>query len=267
MQSFSPDTHNKQPIHYDDVILGAMASKITSLTIVYSTVYSGADQSKHQSSASLAFVWGISPGTGEFPAQMASNKEIFPFDDVIMILPIWARYGVFIVNSMTEFFFYLCHNVSCIDSNIIICLTLLGPYNETRVKQYADYWILYIYIYVAMTLFSVNPFFRFLNAVILGFVLLTLTVIPRGSRQLNFVQIYGFSSHDDVIKRKHFPHYWPFVRGIHRWPVNSPHKGRWRGALMFSVICAWFNGWVNTREAGDLRRHRSHCDVTLMESF
>ena len=53
--------------------MGAMASQITSLTIVYSTVYSGADQSKHQSSASLAFVWGIVPG--EFPAQMASSAE------------------------------------------------------------------------------------------------------------------------------------------------------------------------------------------------
>ena len=39
--------------------------------------------------------------------------------------------------------------------------------------------------------------------------------------------------HDDVIKWKHFPRYWPFVRGIHRSPVNSPHKGQWRGALMF----------------------------------
>ena len=46
-------------IHYDDVRMGAIASQITSLTIVYSTVYSGADQSKHQNSASLAFVWGI----------------------------------------------------------------------------------------------------------------------------------------------------------------------------------------------------------------
>ena len=54
--------------------MGAMASQITSLTIVYSTVYSGADQWKHQSSASLAFA-GNSPGTGEFPAQMASNAE------------------------------------------------------------------------------------------------------------------------------------------------------------------------------------------------
>ena len=44
---------------------------------------------------------------------------------------------------------------------------------------------------------------------------------------------------DDVIKWKYFPRYWPFVRGIHRSPVNSPHKGQWRGALRFSMICAW----------------------------
>ena len=47
-------------------------------------------------------------------------------------------------------------------------------------------------------------------------------------------------------------------------PVNSPHKGQWRGALMFSLICTWINGWVNNREAGDLRRYRNHYDVILM---
>ena len=66
---------------------------------------------------------------------------------------------------------------------------------------------------------------------------------------------------------KHFPRYWPFVRGIQQWPVNSPHKGRWRGALMFSLICAWTNDWANNREAGDLRRHRAHHDVTVMVPF
>ena len=50
--------------------------------------------------------------------------------------------------------------------------------------------------------------------------------------------------HDDVIKWKHFLRYWSFVRGIHRLPVNSPHKGQWCGTLMFSLICAWINGWV-----------------------
>ena len=47
-------------------------------------------------------------------------------------------------------------------------------------------------------------------------------------------------------------------------PVNSPHKGQWRGALMFSLICIWINGWVNSREAGDLRCYRTHYDVTVM---
>ena len=72
------------------------------------------------------------------------------------------------------------------------------------------------------------------------------------------------SSHDDVIKWKRFPRYWPFVRGIHRSPVNSPHKGQWRRALMFSLICVWINGWVNNGDAGDLRRYRAHYDVTVM---
>ena len=71
--------------------------------------------------------------------------------------------------------------------------------------------------------------------------------------------------HDDVIKWKHFPRYWPFVRGIHRFPVNSPHKGQWGGALMFSLICAWTNRWVNNREAGDLRRHQARYDVSVMK--
>ena len=47
-------------------------------------------------------------------------------------------------------------------------------------------------------------------------------------------------------------------------PSNSPHEGQWHGALMFCLICAWINGWVNNREAGDLRRHRAHYDVTVM---
>ena len=53
--------------------------------------------------------------------------------------------------------------------------------------------------------------------------------------------------------------------GIHRSPVNSLHKGQWRGALTFSLICAGINRWVNNREAGDLRRHRAHYDVILMK--
>ena len=61
-----------------------------------------------------------------------------------------------------------------------------------------------------------------------------------------------------------FPRYWLFGGGIHRPPVDSRHKGQWRGALMFSLICAWTNVWANNRDAGDLTRHRAHYDVTVM---
>ena len=88
-------------------------------------------------------------------------------------------------------------------------------------------------------------------------------------------------AHNDVMARKRFPHHETFVAwwrhqmeifsalltlcvGIHRSPVNSPHVGQSRGALMFSLICAWINGWVNNREAGDLRRYRTHYDVIVM---
>ena len=86
-------------------------------------------------------------------------------------------------------------------------------------------------------------------------------------RELISQQMKWNTDHGDVIKWKHFPRYWPFVRGIHRSPVNSPHKCQWRGALMFALVCAWINGWVNNREAGDLRRHRAHYDVTVREIF
>ena len=70
--------------------------------------------------------------------------------------------------------------------------------------------------------------------------------------------------HYDVIKWKHFPRYSPFVRGIHRSPVNSPHKDQWRGVLTFSLIFDSINSWVNNSEAGDLRRHRGHYYVIVM---
>ena len=90
-----------------------------------------------------------------------------------------------------------------------------------------------------------------------------------GAVAISRVEIYSFYVviHDDIIKWRHFPRYWPFVRGIRRSPVNSPHKGQRRGALMFSLICAWINSWVNNREAGELRRHRAHYDVIAMIFF
>ena len=73
-------------LHYNDVIMSAMASQTTSLTIVYSTVYSGVDQRKHQSSASLAFVRGIHRWPVNSPHKGPVSRKMFPFDDVIMIM-------------------------------------------------------------------------------------------------------------------------------------------------------------------------------------
>ena len=85
--------------HYGGVIMGAIASQITSLTIVYSTVYSDADQRKHQGSASLAFVWGIHRGPVNSPHKWPVSRKMFPFVDVIMnafINGIWSTlYQVF----------------------------------------------------------------------------------------------------------------------------------------------------------------------------
>ena len=70
--------------------------------------------------------------------------------------------------------------------------------------------------------------------------------------------------HDEVSKWKQFLSYWPFVRAIRQLPVDFPHKDHWRGALVFSRICAWTNGWANSRDALDLGHHGAHCDVTIM---
>ena len=69
---------------------------------------------------------------------------------------------------------------------------------------------------------------------------------------------------DDVVKWEHFPHYRPFVQGIHQSQVDSPHKGQWCRALIFSLIYAWTNGCANNGAAGDLRCHHAHFEFTVM---
>ena len=91
--------------YYNDVIMNAIASQITSLTIVYSVVYSGADQRKHQSSAPLALVWGIHRWPVNSPHKWPVTRKMCPFDDVgddwedsairhMVLVPssIWARH-------------------------------------------------------------------------------------------------------------------------------------------------------------------------------
>ena len=70
--------------------------------------------------------------------------------------------------------------------------------------------------------------------------------------------------HDDVIKWKHFPRNWPFVRGIHR---SIPRTKASDAELWCFLICVWINDWVNNREAGDLRRYRGHYDVIVMKYY
>ena len=77
--------------HYGDVIMGTVASQITSLTFVYSAVYSGADLRKHQSSASLVFLRGIHRGPVNSPHKWPVTRKMFPFHDVIMQMVLLAR--------------------------------------------------------------------------------------------------------------------------------------------------------------------------------
>ena len=89
--------------------------------------------------------------------------------------------------------------------------------------------------------------------------------VPNHS-QLKYMCSRTFDSqvHDDVIQWKHFSRYWPFLRRIHQSPVDCPHKGQWRGAMIVSLICALKNNWANNRDAGDLRHRRAHYDVTVI---
>ena len=149
--------------HYDDVIINAIASRITSVATVYLIVYSRADRRKHQSSASLAFVRGIHRISVNSPHKRPVTRKMVPFDDVIMLISVPSPRG---------------------------SLTL-------QTKGAISWW--------------------------------------------RHQMLTGWFS-----------------------PVDSPHKDQWRGALMFTLMCAWKSGRANSRDAGDLRRNGAHCDVIVM---
>ena len=94
------------PRHYGDAIMGAISSQITSLTIVYSTVYSDADQRKHQSSASLAFVWPVNS-----PHKWPVTRKMFPFDDVIIQNAYLVVYGFKIFCEISKGTFEISHKI------------------------------------------------------------------------------------------------------------------------------------------------------------
>ena len=102
--------------------------------------------------------------------------------------------------------------------------------------------------------------------IIIIIIIITIIIIIIIAITIITLSLSSLPSKKDVTKWKPFPRYWPFVLGIHRSLVNSLHKNQWRGALVFSLICAWTNGWVNNRGPGDLRRHRAHYDVTVMST-
>ena len=119
---YSPCFAWLQIFHYSDVVMGAMASLITSLTSVYSTVHPGADQSKHQSPASLAFVRGIHRRPVNSPHKWPVTRKMFPFDDVIMLWVdvtsvVWLRhlYGFLLPYSFHFHYIYELHSTSLSD--------------------------------------------------------------------------------------------------------------------------------------------------------
>ena len=116
-------------IHYNDVIMSVMASQVTSLIIVYSTVYSGADQRKHESSMSLAFVRGIHWWPVNSPHKGPVKRKTFPFDDVIMYAILDCaihRPGTFPLDSLS------CRKCGC-DCRFVNFKTKLGNW-------YLGYW-------------------------------------------------------------------------------------------------------------------------------
>ena len=205
-----------------------MASPITSLMIVYSTVYSA--EIKENIMAPRHWpLYGELPVIGEFPAQMASNAEMFPFHDVIMLSAIFAfqvRLGVH------EIYLFPVYAVSWFPVSRSLrtrvkwkpFVTPLGntvlrsSHNWTNIQHLVCVEGAQLCRIVSILLFIWN-YCRVLGSL--------------------FIVNSKMDAHDVVIKWKHFPRHWPFVREVYRSPVNSPHKGQWCGVLMFSFICSW----------------------------
>ena len=255
--------------------MGSMASQITSLTIAYSIVYSEADHRKHQSSASLAFVRGIPRTNGQ-----SVTRKRFPFDDVLIIRNCyfcWLFLVDFIRDNLPQVtelsFARVLHEVSalllngCMYSTIwktiwSSCVAILCG-SVTKAKQNKIVHILH-----RVCPSSQSILMTFGCTVHVSHILHSNGFAIRQQRSgetffyhCPFVNIMMTSSNETSF-RVTGP-----LCGEFTGPGDFPHKGQWRGALMFSLICAWINDWVNNREAGDLRRHRGHYDVNVMILF
>ena len=185
--------------HYSDVIISTIASQTSSLTIVYSTVYSSADQSKHQNFASLALVRGNSPMTGEFPAQRANNAEY---------VSIWWRHHGLCDHSKTKpcthLMGYIIYSIDSVRTTITTAITTTT------------------YMYIAHTHGSIQRWHsnkitsRSLRWRQMGAIASQIT-------SLSIVYSTVYSGADQSKHQSSAS--LAFVWGIHRGPVNSPHKG------------------------------------------
>ena len=140
--------------HYNDVIMGAMASQITSLIIVYLTVYSGADQRKHQSSASLAFVWGIHRWPVNSPHKWPVTRKMFQFDDVIMSCR----------HSLGDVLFVIGIKIICICLGVFFLSWLkVGDFNSNVIKRILiifSQWMFSFHWYISNTFARTSIYFE-----------------------------------------------------------------------------------------------------------
>ena len=157
-------------------------------------------------------------------------KNFVAFMNLIVILKLVILLRLH--ERMSDLLSTLKQSAAPLASFLMIFITLLVAYTGFCTTVYG----LHIYTF--------RSFFATLKEVIViamgSFDLESMMAVNKGMTQLFFTSY--MVSHDDAITWKHFQRYWPFVRGIQRSPVNSPHKGQWRRALIFSLICFWING-------------------------
>ena len=238
-----PDLRN-----YSDVIMNTMASQIISLTIVYSTIYWGADQWKHQSSASLAFVWGSHRWPVNSPHTWPVTRKMFPFDDVIVTcdgkIPHWQPGRPM---GKSRVYIYCAFDRHCVIDDIFYTEPAVHKMISQRLLYMchwsSGFWVwVFVMIMEIVTSWSIVPFTE------TGMLLFWWNFHHPWWRH----QMETFSALLAICAGNS--------------PVSGefPHKGQWRGALMFSLIFTRINGWVNNREAGDLRRFRAHYNFNVM---
>ena len=210
-----------------------------------------------------AFYW---PNKPEYSISSIKRVNKFAFQ--------WVCPGLCIVHTYTECFCFTTYIY-----NAVYCWVC-----NNFIEMIRHLWLIWqVYIYLAPWHFHIC-WQKFHLGIIFHKEQMTLTtsifakLLIRHSHQPWYLMLHYYCciikssylsstlfSHDDIIKWKHFPHYCPFVWGIHQSPVNSPQTGQWRGALMFSLICVLINGWVNSHGAGDLRCYRAHYGIIVMK--